>query len=274
MFPLETWIKAMPHTVDPSHCAGTVQGPDEGPSRGAPTQLPSIDIYSHGHTNVWHHHNEACLIYPSEGVVTVETDEGHWVVPPQRAVWVPAGVRHQSRTSGHVAISSLIVNQASVPGLPEEACILGITPLLRELIIHACTNTKRTKGPDGRAIAIILDQIRSLPLPALPLPIPQDRRLRRLVDALLENPADNRSLADWGRTVGASSRTLARLFRAETSMTFRTWRQHLRILEALRRLSQGESVINVAVDVGYDSPSAFVQVFKRTLGQTPGRYFS
>ena len=100
------------------------------------------------------------------------------------------------------------------------------------------------------------------------------RRLRRLVEALLEPPADNRRLEGWGQTVGASSRTLARLFQSETTMTFRNWRQHLRVLEALRRLALGEAVTNVALDVGFDSPSAFVQMFKKWLGQTPGRYFS
>jgi AraC-like DNA-binding protein len=267
----------MSRKINASVCAVSTKGSDQDLPKGArPPVSSEAEIYSNGHTNPWHSHDRACLIYPAEGVVNVETEKGHWVVPPQRAVWVPAGARHQTRMFGQVAISSLMVDQASIPGLPENLCVLGITPFLRELILHTCTEAMAPAldGPDGRVIAVILDQLRSLPVPAFPLPIPQDRRLRRLVEALLENPADSRSLEDWGRTVGASSRTLARLFRAETSMTFRAWRQHLRVLEALRRLAQGEPVTNVALDVGYDSPSAFVQMFKKCLGRTPGRYFS
>lgn len=271
------WMEIMPHKIKASVRAVSAQGSDQDLPKGALSPVAfEAEIYPSGHTNPWHSHDRACLIYPAEGVVTVETEKGHWVVPPQRAVWVPAGVRHQTRMSGHVAINSLIVDQASIPDLPENLCVLGITPVLRELILHICTETMGSTldGPDGRIIAVILDQLRSLPVPALPLPLPQDRRLRRLVEALLENPADSRSLEEWGRTVGASSRTLARLFRAETSMSFRAWRQHLRVLEALRRLAQGEAVTTVALDVGYDSPSAFVQMFKKCLGRTPGRYFS
>lgn len=270
-------VKTMSRKINASVRAGSAEGAGQDQPPGVrPPVASEGEIFPSGHTNPWHSHDRACLIYPAEGVVAVETEEGHWVVPPQRAVWVPAGVRHQTRMSGQVAIRGLKIDQASIPGLPENLCVLGITPLLRELILHACTAPAGAvlNGPEGRVIAVILDQLRGLPVPAFPLPVPQDRRLRRLVDALLGNPADSRSLEDWGRTVGASSRTLARLFRAETAMTFRTWRQHLRVLEALRRLAQGESVTNVALDVGFDSPSAFVQMFKKCVGQTPGRYFS
>ena len=242
--------------------------------------VPGSEDYPGGHANPWHSHDRACLIYPAEGVVSVETAEGHWVVPPQRAVWVPAGVSDQTRMTGRVAMRALMLDKTAVPGLPERSCVVGVTPLLRELLLHACAEhaTGEPDGPEaraeGRIVAVILDQLRSLPDPALPLPIPQDRRLRRLVEALLADPADGRSLEDWGRAVGASSRTLARLFRAETAMTFRTWRQQLRVLEALRRLAAGEPVTNVALDVGFESPSGFVQMFKKALGRTPGRYFS
>ncbi len=257
--------------------AGSAEEARGSRPRGArPAVTLEGEEFSSGDANSWHRHDRACLIYPAEGVVSVETEEGHWVVPPQRAVWLPAGVSHQTRMTGRVSIRSMMVDEISIPGLPANSCLVGVTPLLRELILHACSTPAdyHPDSPEGRVIAVILDQLRSLPVPAFPLPIPQDRRLRRLVEALLEDPADNRSLEDWGRSVGASSRTLARLFRSETTMTFRTWRQHLRVLEALRRLAQGESVTNVALDVGFDSPSAFVQMFKKSLNRTPGSYFS
>ena len=274
-------MEAMPRKVDPTASAGPVDGARRDQLTAArPPVASEGEDFPGGHVNAWHSHDRACLIYPAEGVITVETEEGHWVVPPQRAAWLPAGVRHRTRTAGPVAYAGLMIDQVSIPGLPGDSCVVGITPLLRELILHACATPTDydLEGPEGRIVAVILDQLRSLPeaaLPlALPLPIPRDQRLRRLMDALLEDPADSRSLADWGRTVGASSRTLTRLFRAETTMTFRTWRQQLRVLEALRRLAQGETVSNVALEVGFESPSAFVQMFKKALGQTPGRYFS
>lgn len=269
----------MPHDPDPTARPAAKPAPDQrsASERGVTVETTT---YRGGHAGSWHRHESACLIYPSEGAASVETEKGHWVVPPQRAVWVPAGVGHRTSMSGRTTVSSLIVDREAASGLPEASCAIGISPLLRELIVHACTAPSRPGtgepgpvGPDARILAVILDQIRSLPAPALPLPLPRDRRLRRVVEALLEDPADNRSLEDWGRLVGASSRTLARLFRSETSMTFRAWRRHLRVLEALRRLAEGESVTNVALDVGYESPSAFVQMFRRCVGRTPGRYF-
>jgi AraC-like DNA-binding protein len=121
---------------------------------------------------------------------------------------------------------------------------------------------------------VILDQIHSLPVAPLHLPIPEDRRLRAIATAMTANPGDVRTLADWVHTVGASSRTLARLFLAETDMSFRHWRQQVRLLEALRHLASQEPVTTVALDLGYDSPSAFIAMFKRALGMTPGQYFA
>ena len=260
---------------DPRRTSGPKAAKQSAPKDPLPVTVES-EAAKAGHATEWHSHDHACLVYPADGVVTVETEDGHWVVPPQRAVWLPAGARHQTRTSSDVELRSLLIDQSTVPGLPDCSCVVGITPLLRELILHACAvlSDHDISDAEQRVVQVILDQLRTLPSPAFPLPIPQDRRLRRLVEALMQDPADKRSLEDWGRTVGASSRTLARLFKAETAMTFRAWRQHLRILEALRRLAQGEPVTTVALDVGFDSPSAFAQMFKKSLGETPGRFFS
>ncbi len=123
-------------------------------------------------------------------------------------------------------------------------------------------------------MAVILDQIRSLSVAPLDLPIPKDPRLEKIHRVFTVNPADNRTLEDWGNKVGATSRTLTRLFRSETGMNFRQWRQQVRILEALRRLGSEEPVTSVALDMGYDSPSAFINMFKKALGKTPGQYFN
>jgi AraC-like DNA-binding protein len=121
---------------------------------------------------------------------------------------------------------------------------------------------------------LILDEIRELPVAPLHLPEPTDRRLRRITTVLKTAPADNRTLDLWARTAGASSRTLARLFVAETGMTFRQWRRQARLLTGLVHLAAGQSVTEVALHVGYESPSAFIAMFKHALGSTPSQYFA
>ena len=169
--------------------------------------------------------------------MTVSTDVGLWVVPPQRAVWVPGGIRHQLHMSGAVSMRSLYIEPSACSDLPTTSGVVNVPPLLRELILHVIQLPRLydENGPDGRIMSVILDQIRNLPVAPLHLPLPRDPRLKRIVQALTENPADKRTLDDWAGTVGASNRTLARLFRAEINMSFRSWRQHLRVLQALKR---------------------------------------
>jgi len=263
---------AMPLIHDPVALARERQAVDDTPR----PVVATITEYPGGHFVSWHRHARAQLLYACAGVMTVWTDRGMWVVPPHRAVWVPGGVAHQAKMSGAVSMRSLYIDPAVRADLPAESCVLTVPPLLRELILHAVTRPRLydEAGPDGRIMAVILDRIRVLPVLPLHLPLPRDRRLLSIAEALMSDPADKTSLEDWGRKAGASSRTLARLFRAEVNMSFRTWRQHARLLEALRRLAQGQPVTTVALDVGFATQSAFIEVFKRVLGQTPGRYFT
>ena len=120
---------------------------------------------------------------------------------------------------------------------------------------------------------VILDLVQTLKIAPLDLPMPTDVRLKKISETLTVNPSDNRTLEDWGKSVGATNRTLSRRFRFETGMSFRQWRQQMRVLESLRRLGREEQVTTVALDLGYDSPSAFIAMFKKALGKTPGQYF-
>lgn len=232
--------------------------------------------YPNGYHIPAHCHQSAQLLYACAGVMTVTTEKGIWVVPPQRAVWVPALMEHQIFTSGRLSMRSLYIKPDVAPGLPIKCCVVTVPPLLRELILHAVTLPRLypLTGPEALIMTVILDQIRSLSVAPLDLPIPKDPRLERIYRAFTINPADNRTLGDWGNKVGATSRTLTRLFRSETGMNFRQWRQQVRILEALRRLGSEEPVTNVALDMGYNSPSAFINMFKKALGKTPGQYFN
>ena len=222
-----------------------------------------------------HRHRRAQLVYASEGVMTVTTGRGAFVVPPHRAVWLPGGVEHRIEARGPVAMRTLYVEPNAGPGLPEAVCVLHVTPLLRELVLAAVDAAQDylPNSPEQRLMSVILDQIRILPVAPLALPMPSDRRLRRVIDGLLSDPSDQRGLDRWAQEAGASSRTLARLFDAETGMSFRAWRQQLRLLRALERLAAGDAVTTVAMDMGYDSPSAFTAMFRRNLGEAPTRYF-
>ncbi len=232
-----------------------------------------------GDVTAFHHHVRAQLLYASSGVMTVTTDEGIWVVPPLRAIWIPARMRHQRKGSGPLSVRTLYIDPDSFPDSPRSCGVITVSPLLRELILHvvAMEQPYPLNGPEERIVNVLLDQIHAqihgMNVKPLSLPIPRDVRLRKIFSALSEHPEDKKTLDEWGRLVGATRRTLTRLFQAETGMSFGQWRQQIRILESLRRLAGNEPVTSVAIDLGYESPSAFISMFKKALGKTPGHYF-
>ena len=231
--------------------------------------------YPPGHSVDWHSHKKAQLIYGISGVMTVTTASGTWVLPPGRAVWVPAGVEHRVDIAGHGRMRSLFVAAAAARDMPGECAVVTVPGLLRELILRAVELPKLydPAGPDGRLMEVILDQLRQLKPTPLYLPSPADARLKRIADAIAADPADRTPLADWAKRAGASARTLARLFVKETGLTFGAWRQQARLLKALEWLADGRPVTAVALDLGYESPSAFIAMFRRALRVSPGRYF-
>ena len=174
-----------------------------------------------------HRHFRAQLVFASAGVMTVTTAAGTWVVPPQQAVWVPAGVDHEVYSAGPLSMRSLYVHPDVAAGLPEECCVMAVEPFLRELIVKVADLATQEELPDNcmRLVGVVLDELRDLQVAPLHLPLPRDPRLRAVTDSLMAAPSDNRDLAAWGRRAGASGRTLARLFRRETGMTFAGWRR-------------------------------------------------
>ncbi len=222
----------------------------------------------------WHHHRRGQLLYADTGVMQVGTDAGTWVVAPEQAVWVPPGVEHQVGHSAGIAMRTLYIDPEVARELPGDCCVVAIPPLLRQLILRAMAiGLDYAPGSaEARVMAVILDELRALQPEPLHLPHPRDPRLKKITQALLADPADGRALSDWAKDSGASARTLARLFVKESGMTFGAWRERLRLVTAVARLAEGEAVTAVAYDLGYQSPSAFIAMFKRTLGDTPGRY--
>src|SRR5882724_279020 len=200
-----------------------------------------------------HLHPRAQLIFAAAGVMLVSTDEGSWAVPPQRAVWMPAGIAHEIRMPGVVAMRTLYVRSDAAARMPARVHVIAVSALLRELILRACALPVlyEERGAAGRLMSLILDEIAALPTLGLDLPMPHDPRLGRICRALRADPGSTRTLEEWGREAGGSGRTLARLFVRETGLTFAAWRQQARLLAALARLAAGEPVTRIALDLGY-----------------------
>ncbi|MDB5804203.1 MAG: transcriptional regulator [Betaproteobacteria bacterium] len=221
-------------------------------------------------------HTRGQLLYAVAGVMSVHTEHGAWVVPPQRAVWVPPATLHTTRMSGNVAMRTLYVRKRECERLPPRCCVINVTPLLRELILRAVELPMyyEEAGPGGRVMALILDEMAAADMLPLHLPRAADARVFKVCEMLLSNPADTRGLADFGSAVGASERNLARLFLRETGMSFAAWRQQARLVVALEQLAQRAPIGRIAESLGYESASAFTAMFKKSLGVAPKDYFA
>jgi AraC-like DNA-binding protein len=221
-----------------------------------------------------HSHQRAQLIYATAGTMRVATRDDMWVVPPQRALWMPAGIGHSIVMASDVTMRTLYLRGDAATAMPDACRVLSMTPLLRELIVRATELPVQYDegGPAGHVVALILAELRGLQSLPLQLPMPRDPRLNQLCNALLDAPGDQRPLEAWAETINVSARTLARRFQIETGLSFGAWRQQARVLEAMGRLGSGAPVTQVALDLGYESVSAFSAMFRRASGASPRQY--
>lgn len=223
----------------------------------------------------FHSHPRGQLAYASSGVIKVFTDSGSWVVPPSQAVWIPGGIRHSVNPEVTSEIRHLFIDPSCLHRFPDQCSVVEVSPLLRELILRVADfgDDYTPYSPASHICTVILDELQALEPSLLHLPVSHDRRLQRVMQGMIDRPEANTGLAHWANRVGASERTLSRLFIKETGMTFQHWRRQLLLHEAVDRLGRGESVMNVALELGYSSPSAFVAMFRKALGKSPGQYF-
>ncbi|WP_414945455.1 helix-turn-helix domain-containing protein [Amycolatopsis sp. cmx-11-32] len=236
----------------------------------APTQVRSL---ASGTAIDAHRHDDHQVAYAARGVLAITTDKGSWVAPATRAVWIPAGTAHAHQAHGDLELHLVGLPAIENPLRLNEPGVLAVGPLLRELI-RAYTGRPREDTPERRRLrAVLLDQLRASPQEPLHLPTPEDPRLRELCEILSADPADNRTLAALGARVGASDRTLARLCKADLGMTFPQWRTQLRLYRALVLLADNTPVTAVAHACGWSSTSAFIDVFRRAFGHTPGAHY-
>jgi len=231
--------------------------------------------YAAGHEVPAHFHDRDQLVYASRGVMTVRTAHGTWVVPTHRAVWIPAMVPHSIAMSGTVAMRTLYLKPGMARILPRSCSVVNVSALLKELILHACALGALDKAIpwQGHLIHVIVDQLGAIQVVPLLLPNPSDPRAVRVARVVMDDPSDRRPLTALCRAAGTSKRTVERLFQKDIGMTFSKWQQQFRLMQAMRLLAEGAKVTHAALESGYSTPSAFISMFRKTLGTTPTQYF-
>jgi AraC-like DNA-binding protein len=219
--------------------------------------------------------NQVLLVL--RGSFRCEMEGGIWIVPPQSAIWVPGGgVMRNAKVWGAFEGYNAFIDPAVSAGLPSTCCVISTTPLLRELLVSSASLP--THYPEGgretHLVTLLLDEVAMAPAGNLYLPMPKDRRLRKMVDRMMDHPDERGTMETWAGRAGLSVRTLARVLVSETGMSFGRWRQQLNLLLALQWLAGGSSVQQVAADLGYESAGSFVTMFRKALGTSPGRYMA
>ena len=206
--------------------------------------------------------------------MTVTGDRNSWMIPPGRAVLIPAGTPHAIRMWGDVAMRSLYIPvDVTASAFHVDTCrVISVRPLLRELILRVAQMAALDSrvAAEARLMGVLMDELAAASIEPLLLPLPSDSRALAVAEAVLGNPADTPTAETLARHAGLGVRTLERLFRAETGMRFGLWRQKARLLESVRVLAEGRMVTDAALESGYSSVSAYIAAFKQTFGCTPG----
>ena len=220
-----------------------------------------------------HEHEHHQLAWATRGAVIISTRVNTWVLPPSRGLLIPAGIAHSTHAARDADLCGIYIDPAEFPHAWAEPTVVQVGDLLAALLTHL-TEIALTQPERHRVEQVVFDQLQPAPVTTLHLSMPTDERALQVAQALQADVTDRRTLADWGREVGASDRTLARAFLSGTGMTFSQWRTDARLSSALPLLASGSSIEATARAVGYATPSAFVAAFRRATGSAPGRYFN
>ena len=233
--------------------------------------VPRTTSYPNRHHIKPHWHARAQFVFAVEGTMGVRTPRRAWIVPPSRALWVPARTVHEIHMHGAVEMRSLYLDDAASAAMPHTCVVLEVTPLLRELVVRAAALPPRYEesGDDGLLMRLLVAEMRRLPQCALDLPLPESADLMQLCERILSDLSTRRTCVGDAHEMSTSSRTLYRRFLRETGISFARWKQQARLLESVQRLAQGAPVTTVALDLGYESASAFSTMFRRSLGIAP-----
>ncbi len=231
------------------------------------------DEYPAGFIDPMHSHDHIQILYASAGVMSVRTPETSFVIPPQRAVWLPAGTRHEVACRGPVSLRTLYLPCGR--GEQGKACrVFEVSHLVKSLILEVVDFPALydVNGREGRIITLLLEEIGRMPNAPYQVSMPSNPRLLRVCNAIIADPSDPRDIDDWAALAAMGRRTFTRTFKQETGMGLAVWRQQVRLMEALSLLAAGASITQVTYDVGYDSPSGFAAMFRRAFGVPPSQY--
>lgn len=249
---------------------------DPDPDRlGRPAVALHVDFSDYLAEVPQHQHRQGQLILALHGAVTCTAANGLWIVPPDCGIWIPGGVPHSNQVTSNARLSYLFV-EPDAAALPQECCTLSVSPMLREMILRLA-DVQGSYTPDdhvGRLVRVLLDELALMPKEGLELPVSSHPKIAMIAAALTAEPGDRRTLAEWADYVAMSERSLKRLMVQETGLTFGRWRRQLHLVIALRELAGGATVQRVSSDLGYESVTAFIVMFKKALGTTPTRYFA
>jgi AraC-like DNA-binding protein len=240
---------------------------DEMPNEVAVEGLASS--YDTGAFIPEHSHETHQIVHSISGAMRVQARGMIWIVPPGRALWIPAHVRHSIQCTNRVEMRTVYLG-TECAAVYSSVVVLSVSPLLRETLVRLSDNRHDLQTP--YLVSLLLIEIVAMNVENLGLPEPKDARVARLVTHLLEQPDDKTPLRGWAKHLGFSERNLIRYIRSETGMSFRELRRQIRVITAIEKLSGGQSVTNVALDVGFETPSAFIHAFRMTTGVTPGKY--
>jgi len=221
-----------------------------------------------------HRHHWGQFVYAHSGVLAISTPLNKYIVPPEQGVWLLPEIEHEVTALSNVKLTSFYVDVTLHNQLPAQCCVLQVNDFLKVLIKEA-DNIKsdyQWNSTDGRLLRLILDRLTQAPNEVFQLPYLNDPRLLALLNEIQAAPDSNNTLAQWGKIVGASARTLSRLFKKETGLSYNEWRQRLNIQIAITQLSLGYSINRISLHLGYESPSSFIYMFKKKTGMTPNYY--
>ncbi|MFZ6767110.1 AraC family transcriptional regulator [Undibacterium sp. Di26W] len=247
------------------------QSADKSPTPQRPVRLAARDLPTEEVIRT-HHHQWGQLTYTPQGMMQILANDNTWFVPPLRAIWIPAGVEHEVRIIEPSQLRLLYFHADHLPFKGDNCLVLEVSPLLRELI--AGMEQIDHAGPrENHLAAVITDELQAAKHLPIRLPMPRDKRLKSLCEILLADPASGLTLEDYASQVGASSRTLSRLFEQQLDMSFTAWRQQMRLSKASPLITSGLPLSQVAAELGYASQSAFSAMFKKTFGESPSSFF-
>ncbi|MGO4158756.1 helix-turn-helix transcriptional regulator [Cupriavidus sp. YAF13] len=234
-----------------------------------------MNVLEHAGEIPVHQHRKGQLVLALHGAVTCQVEGAFWIVPPQCGVWIPGNMLHSNRATPNARLCYLFA-EPGIVALPTHCCTLSISPMVREMILHlAGVSLDYEQGGHTDHLArVLLDELALMPVERLYLPTSEHPKIRQMADALHANPGDRSTISQWAKRLAMSDRSLSRLVLKETGLTFGRWRQQLHLLVAVRELAGGASVQRVSDDLGYESVTAFITMFKKALGHPPGRYFA